>query len=185
MEHSGMKTAGRVAAMLAFALICGTAIAQDEGPRIQIGGPQINQQRVTATVTGRVTCADTQRAARFATVTLIGTDQPLENQSRAGIGNGNGVGFGFGRRVQARTDMDGNFTVQAEPGDYYVTASAIGYASPVAEAAARMRSGASTADLLATLPQIHVAEAGGGTANITLDRGGVIAGKLQWDDGTP
>jgi hypothetical protein len=30
-----------------------------------------------------------------------------------------------------------------------------------------------------------VAEAGGGTANIALDRGAVIAGKLQWDDGTP
>ncbi len=80
--------------------------------------------------------------------------------------------------------MDGNYTVQAEPGDYYVTASAIGYASPVAEAAARLRSGAGAADLLATLPQVHVAEAGGGTANITLDRGGVIQGKLQWDDGT-
>ena len=31
----------------------------------------------------------------------------------------------------------------------------------------------------------YVAEAGGGTANITLDRGAVIQGKLQWDDGTP
>jgi hypothetical protein len=80
--------------------------------------------------------------------------------------------------------MDGNYTVQTEPGDYYVTASAMGYASPVAEVAARLRSGASAADLLATLPQVHVAEAGGGTANITLDRGGVIQGKLQWDDGT-
>ena len=149
------------------------------GNTVQFGPPQVNQQRMLATVTGRVTCADTQRAARFATVTLIGTDQAQEGQGR------NGIGFGFGRRVTARTDMDGNFTVQAEPGDYYVTAAAIGYASPVAEAAARMRSGASTADLLATLPQIHVAEAGGGTANITLDRGAVIAGKLQWDDGTP
>src|SRR5215469_6312358 len=182
MEHSGMKTAGRVAAMLAFALICGTAIAQDEGPRIQIGGPQINQQRVTATVTGRVTCSDTQRAARFATVTLIGTESANQSPAR---GAGNGNVFGFGRRFQARTDMDGNYSVQVEPGDYYVTASAIGYASPVAEAAARLRSGASAADLLATMPQVHVAEAGGGTANITLDRGGVIAGRLQWDDGTP
>jgi hypothetical protein len=55
----------------------------------------------------------------------------------------------------------------------------------VAEIAARLRSGASAADLLASLPQVHVAEAGGGTANVALDRGGVIAGKLQWDDGTP
>jgi hypothetical protein len=112
-------------------------------------------------------------------VTLIGTEQAQDGDGRAG------VGFGFGRRVTGRTDMDGSYTVQAEPGDYYVTASAMGYASPVAEAAARLRSGASAADLLATLPQVHVAEAGGGTANISLDRGAVIAGKLQWDDGTP
>jgi hypothetical protein len=147
-----------------------------------MGMPQVNQQRMMATVTGRVTCSDTQRAARFATVTLIASDQAQESQ---GMGNVNGGGFGFGRRVTARTDMDGNYTVQAEPGDYYVTASAIGYASPVAEIAARLRSGASSADLLAALPQVHVAEAGGGTANIALDRGAVIAGKLQWDDGTP
>src|SRR6185312_3036831 len=174
-----MKTAGRVAATLAFALLCGTAAAQDEGPRIQLGGPQINQQRVTATVTGRITCSDTQRAARFATVTLIGTESANEAPARGG---GGGNGFGFGRRVTARTDMDGNYSVQAEPGDYYVTATATGYASPVAEIAARLRSGAGAADLLASLPQVHVAEAGGGTANITLERGGVIQGRMQWDD---
>jgi hypothetical protein len=184
--------AGRVAvAALVGIVVCGAALAQDDaGPRIQTGNtaqfamPQVNQQRVMATVSGRVTCSDTQRAARFATVTLIGTDQTTEGQGR-GMGNGNGVGFGFGRRVTARTDLDGNYTVQAEPGDYYVTATAIGYASPVAEAAARLRSGAGAADLLATLPQVHVAEAGGGAANITLERAGVIQGKLQWDDGTP
>ena len=187
MERSGMRMAGRAAvAVLAGTLTCGLAGAQDQGgmaggaagPTVQFGMPQANQQRVMATVTGRVTCSDTQRAARFATVTLIGTDP-------GGGGSGNGNGFGFGRRVTARTDIDGNYTVQAEPGDYYVTATAIGYASPVAETAARLRSGASAADLLATLPQVHVAEAGGGTANITLDRGAVIQGKLQWDDGTP
>ena len=173
-----MKIAGRVAILVMATIAAG---AQESGQMsgvagntVQFGMPQVNQQRVMATVTGRVTCSDTERAARFATVMLIGTEP-------AGGGNG----MGFGRRVQARTDMDGNFSVQAEPGDYYVTASAIGYASPVAEAAARLRSGASAADLLASLPQIHVAEAGGGTANISLDRGGVIAGKLQWDDGTP
>ncbi len=185
MERSGMRMAGRVAvAALVGIVACGAAGAQEAGmaggvagPTVQFGMPQVNQQRVMATVTGRVTCSDTQRAARFATVTLIGTDQATEGQGRGG--------FGFGRRVTARTDLDGNYTVQAEPGDYYVTATATGYASPVAEAAARLRSGASAADLLATLPQVHVAEAGGGTANISLDRGGVIQGKLQWDDGTP
>ena len=184
-----MRMAGRVAvAVLAGMAACGVASAQDGPPvvgnTVQFGAPQVNQQRMLATVSGRVTCSDTQRAARFATVTLIGTEQATEGQGR-GMGNGNGVGFGFGRRVTARTDMDGNYTVQAEPGDYYVTATAMGYASPVAESAARLGSGAGAADLLATLPQVHVAEAGGGTANITLDRGAVIQGKMQWDDGTP
>ncbi|HEV2577715.1 MAG TPA: carboxypeptidase-like regulatory domain-containing protein [Acidobacteriaceae bacterium] len=177
-----MKWAGRVGfVMAACALVCCGSQAQDQGPRVQlqIGAPQANQQRMLATVTGRVTCSDTQRAARFATVTLIGTDQANQTQGRGGYG------FGFGRRVTARTDMDGNYTVMAEPGDYYVTASATGYASPVAETAARLRSGSTAADLLASLPQVHVAEGGGGTANITLDRGGVIQGKMQWDDGTP
>lgn len=162
-------------------LAWGVLAAQDQAPRaqLQIAAPQANQQRVLATVTGRVTCSDTQRAARFATVMLIGTEQATEAQGRGGFG------LGFGRRVTARTDMDGNYSVQAEPGDYYVTAAATGYASPVAEMAARLRSGATAADLLASLPQVHVAEAGGGTANITLDRGGVIQGKMQWDDGTP
>jgi hypothetical protein len=173
-----MRVAGRIAVALAGVLAWGAVWAQENAPiqgnTVQFGMPQVNQQRVLATVTGRVTCSDTERAARFATVTLIGADQPAGNN-----------GFGFGRRVTARTDMDGNFAVQAEPGDYYVTATATGYASPVAEAATRLRSGASAADLLASLPEIHVAEAGGATANITLDRGAVIQGRLQWDDGTP
>jgi len=183
MERSGMKMAGRVVmVVLAGTLACGTAWTQDGPPivgnTVQFGSPQVNQQRMLATVTGRVTCSDTQRAARFATVTLIGTDPDVTSVR-------GGTSYNFGRRVTARTDLDGNFTVEAEPGDYYVTASATGYASPVAEMAARMRSGASAADLLATLPQVHVAEAGGGSANITLDRGAVIQGKVQWDDGSP
>ncbi|HTV09885.1 MAG TPA: carboxypeptidase-like regulatory domain-containing protein [Candidatus Aquilonibacter sp.] len=147
------------------------------GPTIQIGPPQVNQQRVLATVTGKVMCSDTQQAARFATVMLINADQVTESQGRGG--------FGFGRRVTARTDLNGNFSLQAEPGDYYVTATATGYASPVAELAARLNSGATAADLLSALPQVHVAEAGGATVNVTIDRGAVIQGKMQWDDGSP
>lgn len=161
-------------------------VSPPPAPQVIVGntahfdGQQVNQQRVLATVTGKVMCSDTQRAARFATVVLIGTQQQTD------VGQGRGqIGFGFGRRVTARTDLDGNFTVQAEPGDYYVTASALGYASPVAEMAARLSSGATAADLLAALPQVHVAEAGGATVNLTLDRGAVIQGKAQWDDGSP
>lgn len=147
-------------------------------PNGQYGRMQSYAPRVTATVTGHVSCSDTQRAARFATVTLVGVEP-------AGSISGDRFGGGFGRRVTARTDLNGDFTVQAEPGDYYVTASATGYASPVAEAAARLGSNATADDLVSKLPQVHVSEDGGGPVNIVLDRGGVISGKLQWDDGSP
>lgn len=176
-----MRMVGRLAGVVAGGVVlCGAAAQQQGG--VYVGPAQVNQQRAMATVTGRVTCSDTQRAARFATVTLIGVDAAAQSGSRGTFGGGE---FGFGHRVMAHTDIDGNFTAQAEAGDYYVTATAMGYASPVAEAASRLRAGASAADLLASLPEIHVAESGGATANITLDRGAVIAGKLQWDDGSP
>jgi hypothetical protein len=145
------------------------------GPMIQIGVPQQGAQRTMATVTGRVTCSDTQQPARFATVVLISVEEASGSPGRRG----------FGQRASGRTDLDGTFTMEAEPGDYYAVASATGYASTVAEAEARLAAGATTADLLRQLPQVHVAENGGGPVNLTIDRGGVISGKLQWDDGSP
>jgi hypothetical protein len=125
-------------------------------------------------VTGRIVCSDTQRAARLATVTLVAVEQLSQNG-----------GGGFGRRVMAHTDLDGNFSVQAEPGDYYALATAVGYVSTVAGLSARLDSGATAADLLSRIPQVHVAEGSGGSVNLTLDRGAAVAGKLVWDDGTP
>jgi hypothetical protein len=132
---------------------------------------------MTVTVTGHVTCSDTQQPARFAMVTLISAETAQETRGRGG--------FSFGGRTAGRTDLNGNFTMQAEPGDYYATATATGYASPVAEAAARLGASATSADLLAQLPEVHVGEGGAGQVNLTLDRGGVISGKLQWEDGSP
>jgi hypothetical protein len=152
--------------------------AQVVGGIVQGGPPQVQvqEQRPTALVTGKVMCSDTQRPARFAMVMLIGTEQ-VSAQPRGGMN--------FGRRLNARTDLDGNFAVQAEAGDYYVTAMDTGYASTVAEIAARLPSGATEAEMLAAIPQVHVADGSGGTVNLTIDRGAVISGKLQWDDGSP
>ena len=122
------------------------------GPTVQFGMPQVNQQR-DATTTGRVTCSDTQRAARFATVTLSGPTGP-RRQGVVAVASGLAAADranGFGWQLYGA----------AAPGDYYVTATPTGYVSLVAEAAARLRSGASAADPLATLSQAHVAEAAG------------------------
>jgi hypothetical protein len=110
-------------------------------------------------------------------VTLMSAETAQQTSGRGG--------FNFGGRGTARTDLNGNFTLQVEPGDYYATATATGYASPVSEAAARLGASATSADLLAQLPEVHVGEGGAGQVNLTLDRGGVISGKLQWEDGSP
>lgn len=123
-------------------------------------------------VTGRVTCADTQHAARFAQVTLIG----------AADSEG---GFRGGGRLSARTDLDGNFVMPAvSPGDYYVTASMTGYVNTATLVQNALSAGGDPGPALAGVPLVHVG-AGGGTTALSLQRGGVIAGAVQWDDGSP
>jgi ribosomal protein S9 len=119
-------------------------------------------------VTGRVTCADTQRAARFAQVTLLLAEEDTE---------------GRGRRLTARTDLDGNFVVNGAPsGDYFVTAQLTGYVNETlaVEQAVNANAGAAPAGV----PRIHVG-GGGASADFSLQRGGVIAGLVSWDDGSP
>ncbi len=138
---------------------------ENPGPPIQLG--QANGYPVT----GRMVCADTQRAARFAQVTLI----------TASSSDGS---FGPGRRSAGRTDLDGNFLIPNVPaGDYYVTGSLPGYVNQ-AQLVQRTVNAGSDLSALAGVPLVHVA-AGGASAALSLQRGGVLAGTVQWDDGTP
>ena len=144
-------------------------------------------------VTGRVLCGDTQRPARYAQITLISATQD----------EGGDFG-GRGQRISARTDLDGNFSANGVPaGDYYVTGSLTGYVNGATEVQAALRlqqsgspqgggQGAAQSSGTATdpnaapagVPLVHVS-AGGASASLTLQRGGVIAGTVQWDDGSP
>lgn len=147
----------------------------------QSGGmvvPQVQFQQPSsssATVSGRVICSDTQHPARFAQVNLIPADAASATPGRGG--------GGFGRGGSARTDLDGSFTVtNVEPGDYYVAASATGY---ISEMSLMMASGADLATALSHLPSVHVVANAPSTVNVSIERGGVVAGRIQWDDGTP
>lgn len=126
------------------------------------------QQTSGYPVTGRMVCGDTQKAARFAQVTLI----------PATTGNGGG------RRLAARTDLDGNFLVPNAPiGDYYVTGSLPGYVNQSALIQNTLNNGSDTS-ALAGIPLVHVT-AGGASTLLSLSRGGILAGSVTWDDGTP
>ena len=163
-----MVFASRILFGLALAVASGAA-AQDAAPRL---GRMLEPASGGGAVTGRVICSDTQHAARFANVMLI----PVEEVSNPGRDGG-------GRRSGARTDLDGMFTAaNVQPGDYYVSASSTGYVSDGALVAA---SGGDQASALAKLPTVHVAASSVSTVNVSLERGGVIAGRIQWDDGSP
>lgn len=124
-------------------------------------------------VTGRVICGDTQRPARFAQVNLI----PATDGDDAG-GRG-------GRRTSARTDLDGNFSMNGvAAGDYFVAGQLSGYVNETQQVQAALNAGSDAVAALTGVPLVHVG-AGGGSADVTLQRGGVIAGTVVWDDGSP
>jgi hypothetical protein len=157
-----------------FVLTIGLAVsafAQEEPPMVQMG-PAPNGP--SGSVSGTVIAQDTQKPVRFARVQL---------QSVASASGGQGRGGGF---ASAQTDADGTFTaVNVAPGDYYVTATAPGYIPERALLVAQVNAGADANALLASVPMVRVAADGTSTINVTLERGGTIAGRVSWEDGTP
>jgi hypothetical protein len=69
------------------------------------------------------------------------------------------------------------------PGDYYVTASALGFIPERALLLTAVNNGADPAQLLAGLPVVHVAADATSTVNVTLQRGGALSGRVVWEDG--
>jgi hypothetical protein len=125
-----------------------------------------------------VIAQDTQQPARFASVML----QSVAVASEAG---GDGPRF-FGGGVMTKTDAEGEFTATGvAPGDYYVTANAPGYISERVLLQAEVNAGADPAALLAGVPQVHVDAGGAASVTVTMERGGTISGRVQWENGSP
>jgi hypothetical protein len=82
--------------------------------------------------------------------------------------------------------MDGSYTAaNVAPGDYYVFASVPGYVQPSAMVQAAMDAGADVTKAIPGVPVVHVSGEGGGSADITVERGGAVTGHVLWDDGSP
>jgi Carboxypeptidase regulatory-like domain len=150
----------------------------------------------TGTVTGHVTCGDTQRPARFASVILFGVpaDAPAiakmdENADPKAVMAAMKDVFGaMGKAsmVSSVTDANGAFAAQdVPPGDYYVFASAAGYVQPFNQIQAAIRDGADPHKRLPGIQIVHVA--GEHTTNVeaSMVRGAAVSGTVQFDDGTP
>lgn len=123
-------------------------------------------------VVGRVTCADTQRPARFAQVMLLPVSTAAGDNDR-------------GRMVSGRTDLDGRFSIgNVPPGDYYATAEMAGYINEAGPVRLAQGQGGDAVNALSSVPRVQVTT-GGGSVQLSLQRGGVLSGAVQWDDGSP
>jgi hypothetical protein len=134
-------------------------------------------------VIGTVIAQDTQRPARFAQVQLQSVAQV--QKSLQGNGGGGGGMFGLGGSISVRTDVDGTFEADnVTPGDYYVTATATGYVAERTLLQAQVAAGADPAALLAQLPQVHVTADATSSVTVPIERGGALAGHVEWEDGS-
>ncbi len=175
---------GVVLALLVGASALGqadTAAPAAQGVRGQlVVGPQ---QGPTGVVIGTVVAQDTQRPARFAQVLLQSVAQV--QQSLQGNGSGGGFGFGGGA-ISVRTDVDGTFEADnVAPGDYYVTATATGYIAERTLLQAQVAAGGDPAAVVAALPQVHVTAEATSSVTVSIQRGGALAGHVEWEDGSP
>ena len=166
------------------------------GVAIEVGAQQ--PAPPGGTVTGHVTCGDTQRPARFATVLLFGVptsvtaapslpaaDAKDEAQVMAAL-KASMSAFNSTSFVQTQTDEDGAFTATGvAPGDYYVFASVPGYVQPVNQVKAAIEAGADPQKPLPGVPMVHVSAARESLASISIDRGAAVSGKVVWEDGSP
>lgn len=137
----------------------------------------------TGSVTGHVTCSDTNTPARLAVVVLRPVPAVKGADSAAAS---RGV---EARRVQ--TLLDGSFSIPSvAPGTYFVLASMAGYISPLAAL------GVGNDDLLeptaetrkrmvGSIPTVTVDANGSASVNLSLERAAAVSGTVLYDDGSP
>jgi len=169
-------------------LLIGTAIPHAQQPADAPGG----------TVSGVVTCADTQRPAHFASVTLMRvpedrptpavkpmTDKETAADPAAAMKLAS-ARMGAMTMVQARTGLDGAYSIANIPlGDYYLSATQPGYVSSLAVARAAAPPGAKGKAMYPGLTVVHVQANHTAHGDLILGRGAAVMGTVAFDDGAP
>jgi len=161
-----------------------------------VGAQQPASAPGTGTITGRVTCADTQRPARFASVTLFGvpkeaTPPPKLDPSMDSAAMMAAMKSSFETSqkttmAQTQSDIGGAFVAtDLAPGDYYVFAAAAGYVGPLSVVKAALNTGADAHLPLPGVVMVHVTAEHAVNADVTIERGAAVSGTVMWDDGTP
>jgi hypothetical protein len=146
----------------------------------------------TGTVTGHVTFAETRQPARFAEVDLvrkpdaaaIAADKASARYERAVSGEEDKTPLSL-VAISGRTALDGAFTIRDVPlGDYYVLPKMAGYAIPIGRIS-NEKQGSDLDTLMRAIADVHVTANHSSDIDLVLHRGGAIAGRLHFEDGSP
>jgi hypothetical protein len=144
----------------------------------------------TGSIIGSVTSEDSKLPLRFVAIRLVpkpidADTNPAKQPPASGLSDVKDL-----LRVNAvygTSDMDGMFHMDGVPaGEYFVAAVKTGYVTPGASVDEHdTASEDELKTLISTLPTVQVAAGQTATLNLTLHRGGVIAGRMQFADGSP
>ena len=142
--------------------------------------------QLTGTVTGIVSCADTQRPARLAQVKLVKV--PTRADLKADDdGSPNGDAAAAGNAVE--TSLDGSYVFrQVKPGTYYVVVDKEGYLIPLGQFSAKELAATDDETRARVAKAVHPVVIEGNTTvneDVVLSRGASISGTITYDDGTP
>jgi hypothetical protein len=141
----------------------------------------------SGTVTGHVIFAETQQPARFAEISLIRKPDaaaiaadPAREDSKQEVKTPLSIAAVIGR-----SGLDGSFTIRdVPPGDFYAIANLAGYVIVIGRIA-NWKDGRDLDTVMRAIPVVHVAADHSTEIDLTLHRGAVIAGRLQYEDGSP
>jgi hypothetical protein len=161
--------------LLCFTLITLGLQAQEQ----KIASTEAKPQ--TGTIEGHVICGDTRSPARLATVFII----PIPTFDASGNSTHPKVNGGD----ITKTNLDGNYTLpKIAPGDYFVLAELRGYLPTTTKlrwSELRDPTPDSIRKLAKLLPAVHIEPDKTAHADVVLQRGASISGKVIYDDGAP
>jgi hypothetical protein len=184
----------RIVLVLSSAVLAFSCLPVAEQEQAQ---PQTAPSAYT-TVSGRVTCGDTNHPARFAAVLLIPEKpQPTQTSDWANVKNEKDMAklvaknmsqTRKGTGLSAVSSIDGSFEMPKVPaGTYYVVAELKGYLSPLSALSTgeRMSGGADAVKKIQAQAEKIVVQDAPVRVDVRLERGGSISGVIRYDDGNP